>query len=91
MVRMYWNRWYIKSDNLNKVLNIDKENKLATFESGITLENLFKILNDNELALETMPNVKEISLGGALANSTHGTRTNCGTFGQMVHSLECIL
>jgi len=37
-----------------------------------------------------MPNVFDISLGGAISNGTHGTNIKYGTISSMVYALELI-
>ena len=57
----------IRTDNLRKVLNIDKIRKQITVESGITLLELNKVLQKNGLALKILPAIPFQCIGGALS------------------------
>jgi FAD/FMN-containing dehydrogenase len=46
---------------------------------------------DEDLAIETMPNVGHVTLGGILGNAVHGTNGSIGTFGDQVEEIEIVI
>eukprot|EP01080_Neovahlkampfia_damariscottae_P011543 gene11543-4796_t len=51
-------------DIMNKVLKIDKKDKLVTFEAGIRIKHLNEILDKNGLALPNLGSINEKSYSG---------------------------
>lgn len=60
-------------DNLNKVINVDKEKKQVTVEAGIRLKELTEFLATQELSLRNVGQILEQSIAGAMSTSTHGS------------------
>jgi len=81
----------IRTFNLKNVLNIDKEKKQITVESGILLQDINLCLADNDLALHTLPAIPFQSLGGVLSTSSHGSRWNMGTMSQAIVEVTMVL
>lgn len=81
----------IRLDHFNKVLAVDRENMQITAEAGIILKDLYARLDEEKWALSSLPNVNCITLGGAIANVTHGTCIKVGTFCDLVQALKIIV
>jgi len=60
----------------NKIINIDKENREITVESGITLKELLTKIEELNWSLPALPDIDTITLGGAISTGTHGTAKN---------------
>ena len=58
--------------NFNKVLYFDKEKKLITVESGITVIEFLNFTLKHKLWIPQVPGYPFISLGGAIASNVHG-------------------
>lgn len=65
--------YIINTDNLNKVLKIDLENKRVKVECGIKLKDLFYILAQENLAFANQGFIDQQSVAGAISTGTHGT------------------
>ena len=79
--------------SLNKyqdILSIDKEKKEICVQSGITLKKLLVKIEDLGWAIPCLPDIDEITLGGALATGTHGTGKNGHLLSQYVISMRII-
>jgi FAD/FMN-containing dehydrogenase len=74
----------IRTRNLHKVLNLDKENKQVTVQSGMILLELNNYLQKNNLAVSVLPAIPWQTVAGALSTSTHGS---CAHFGSMASLL----
>lgn len=74
-----WNTlWYCEdvmmtTKNLNKITEIDVENKTITCESGVTLEQVHKALWEKGLTLDTAPAVDWVTVGGSVSTGSHGS------------------
>jgi len=65
-------------DNLNKVLALGSGKKntgkiLVEAEAGISLKDLLMYLEAQGYCIPALPDIDDISLGGAIATGTHGT------------------
>ena len=74
----------LRTDKLNKVLNLDKKKKQITVQSGITLRELNIFLEDNNLSLSVLPAIAAQTVGGILGTSTHGSCRDFGSMGSML-------
>lgn len=80
----------IALNNLCKVLSIDVQTRVIEVEAGILLEDLYKYFHEQGLALPTIPNTDSITLGGAIANATHGTNISHGTYSSLVKAIRLV-
>ncbi|KAD5317880.1 hypothetical protein E3N88_17826 [Mikania micrantha] len=62
----------ISTDNLNHVIEIDKEKMLMTLESGVTLSQLIDEAAKSGLALPYTPYWWGLTIGGLLGTGAHG-------------------
>jgi FAD-linked oxidoreductase len=63
----------LRLDGYDRVLEVDVERGTATVQSGITLENLSRVLAGFDLALENLGDVGYQTIAGAISTATHGT------------------
>lgn len=63
----------ISIDSLDRVLKVDEEKREITVQSGIRLSVLLRKIDELGWSLSTLPDIDTITLGGAIATSTHGT------------------
>ncbi|HEX6488786.1 MAG TPA: D-arabinono-1,4-lactone oxidase [Candidatus Dormibacteraeota bacterium] len=63
----------LKLDHYNRVLEIDREARTVTVQSGITIIQLNEALHAAGLALENMGDVGYQTISGAISTATHGT------------------
>jgi len=63
----------ISLENYTEILSIDTEKQQVTVQTGITLEALINDLAKHQLCIPCLPDIDDITLGGALATGTHGT------------------
>lgn len=67
------NEALLNLDNYNKIISIDKENKIVKVQSGIKLWHLNNLLDEAGLALINLGSIDQQSLAGAISTGTHGT------------------
>lgn len=63
----------INLDKYNRVLSLDREQKLLTVQAGIKLWQLNDYLDTQGLALINLGSIAQQSLAGAISTATHGT------------------
>ncbi|MFA4858293.1 MAG: FAD-binding oxidoreductase [Candidatus Margulisiibacteriota bacterium] len=62
-------------EKLNRIINIDKKNLVATVEAGVVLENLQKELTRQNLTYLPDPTEATCFIGGNIATNASGART----------------
>lgn len=76
---------------LNRFIFFDKENGIIRCESGVTLDQLLKLIIPQGWFLPVTPGTRYVSIGGAIANDVHGKNHHReGTFGCHVQSFELL-
>lgn len=76
---------------LNHFLAFDQEQGLLRCESGVSLDEVLKLIVPYGYFLPTTPGTKFITVGGALANDVHGKNHHrAGTFGCAVTQFELL-
>jgi D-lactate dehydrogenase (cytochrome) len=82
----------ISLENLNKVVDIDRERQVARIQAGVTLDSLEREANKFNLALRACPTENLAFIGGAIATSASGVRGfGYGSIRKYVEALEVIL
>jgi len=82
----------ISLENLNKIIDIDKEKHIIRLQAGVTLENLEKEVNKFNLTLRASPTENLAFVGGAIATSASGVRGfGYGSIRKYIRGLEVIL
>ncbi|CAG8590339.1 2062_t:CDS:2 [Paraglomus occultum] len=80
----------INLDNLNRVLEINREEKTVSVQAGISLNQLNQELWKNGLAMSNIGSISDQSLAGAISTATHGTGINFGNISTQVTELTLI-
>ena len=75
--------------NFKKILKFDKEKKLITVESGITIVELLNYTLSFGLWIPQIPGYPFITIGGAIASNVHGK--SAGSDGTIRNSIKEIL
>ena len=80
----------IDTTHLSRVLSLDKEKKQVKVEGGMTLRDLYVYIDEQKLALESLPNTDDISVAGAMSTGTHGTNVVVGSFASLVTEVQVV-
>ncbi|MGZ3769120.1 MAG: FAD-binding oxidoreductase [Bdellovibrio sp.] len=79
------------TDQLNHFISFDPEQGLLCCESGVSFDEILKVMVPQGWFLPVTPGTKFITVGGAIANDVHGKNHHCeGTFGHHVHRFELV-
>lgn len=81
----------VNTEKMNKILGIDKQNFRVKVESGKQLGDLNDDLQKVGMSVPVLPSAQNVSVGGAVGNSIHGSNLSWGTFGSMVVALEVVM
>ena len=72
----------------NRVLDLDRKNRIVHVEAGISLGRLFSVLARHELVLGVQPGHPDITVGGCIAANVHGKNPfREGTFTGLVREI----
>ena len=80
----------IRTFYLKKILNLNKNKKQITVESGILLDEINKYLWEHGLALHTQPAIPWQCIAGAISTATHGSNYVKGSFSSMVVDITMV-
>lgn len=79
-------------ERMNKVLEIDKKNLMATVEPGITLMDFYEKIESSGLFFPPHPGDESAYIGGAIATNAGGARAvKYGVIRDFVKGLEVVL
>lgn len=82
----------ISLERLNRIIDIDKDKKIAIVEAGVTLEDIEKEVNKLNLTLRASPTESLAFIGGALATNASGVRGfGYGSVRNYVKSIDVVL
>ena len=77
-------------ENMNHVIDVDRDAGLVRVEAGITLRALNEILADNGLALENLGDIDHQTIAGATSTGTHGTGGRFRNLSDALRSIEFV-
>ena len=81
----------ILTDNLNSIINFDYKNGTIECESGVSLNEILRIITPLGWFLPVVPGTSFVTVGGAIANDIHGKNHHKrGTFGNFVESFDLL-
>jgi len=82
----------LSAERMNRILEIDRENFVATVEPAVTLEQLYQAVQEHGLYYPLYPGEKTAALGGNVATNAGGMRAvKYGVTRQFVLGLEAVL
>jgi len=88
----YPNGVVLNMTNFNRILRLDRQNKVLTVQSGATWEQIQDYLNPYGLAVEVQQASNIFTVGGSLSVNAHGRDPNYGPVIQTVRGfrlMEC--
>ena len=62
----------ISIKKLNRIIKFDEANLEIEVETGITISGLLLFLNNKGYTIKCIPGIKDITIGGSIANNVHG-------------------
>lgn len=77
--------------SFNKVLEINKQKKQVTVQSGIVWGDLQKAINPYNLAIKSMQSPNIFSVGGSMSVNAHGDDFRAGSVGNSVVAFHILL
>jgi L-gulono-1,4-lactone dehydrogenase len=78
-------------DELDELLDVDRESGLVRVQAGITIAALSAKLAEHGLALENLGDIDVQSVAGAISTATHGTGARLGNIPSQVEELRLVL
>jgi FAD/FMN-containing dehydrogenase len=79
----------IDTRRLSRFISFDAEKGMLECESGVTLDEILRLVVPRGWFLPVLPGTRFVTLGGAIANDIHGkNHHNAGSFGRHVLSLR---
>lgn len=84
------NEVIINLDNYNKIISIDKVNKVVKTQAGIKIWQLNKLLDKEGLALKNLGSIDRQSITGAVSTGTHGSGIDFQILGSQLLELSLI-
>lgn len=79
-------------ENMNKILEIDKENLMAVVEPGVTLMDFYKKLEETKFFFPPHPGDESATMGGVVATNAGGARAvKYGVIRNFIRGLEVVL
>ena len=83
--------WRVSLDKINKLKNLNVQDKLVTVEAGMTWGQLQSIITPHGLAIKAMQSFKDFSIGGSLSVNVHGQDLKEGQLINSVHSFTLLM
>jgi FAD/FMN-containing dehydrogenase len=80
----------VNLDNLNKPLIADILKSKFTFQAGIRIKDLVKVLAKDNLGLKNTGSIMEQSIAGAISTGTHGTGLRLGNLATQVVRMRIV-
>ncbi|MCP8304049.1 MAG: FAD-binding oxidoreductase [archaeon] len=82
----------LSMENMNKIIEIDKENLMVVLEAGVALGDLYKAVEREGFFFPPHPGDEGAQIGGAIATNAGGARTvKYGTMRSFVKGIEVVL
>lgn len=81
----------LRTTSLSRFIEFDADNGILRCESGVTLENILKLIVPRGWFLPVTPGTQYVTVGGAIANDVHGKNHHrAGNFGNHVLGFELL-
>jgi xylitol oxidase len=81
---------HLSTENLNRIIEVDRDRMTVTVEGGISYGTLSKHLYLEGPALHNLASLPHISVAGACATATHGSGVHNGNLSTAVTALELV-
>jgi len=81
----------LKMDELDRVLDVDREHGLVKVEAGIPLRTLSESIWGFGMALENLGDIDVQTISGAISTATHGTGSRFRNISSQVEAVELVL
>jgi len=79
-------------ENMNRILEVDRDNQMAVVESGVTLMDFYKEVEDAGLFFPPHPGEESAMIGGVIATNAGGSRAvKYGVIRNYVRGVEFVL
>jgi D-arabinono-1,4-lactone oxidase len=83
--------WQISLDRFNRILSVNRETGVVSFQSGISLHDLGIELAKSGFSPPNLGSIDNQSIAGAISTGTHGSSLKHGLLSQSVSSLSLVL
>jgi FAD/FMN-containing dehydrogenase len=81
----------LETDSLDRFIHLDEARGSLRCESGVTLEEVLRVIVPRGFFLPVTPGTKYVSVAGAVANDVHGKNHHAaGSFGNHVTAFELV-
>ncbi len=84
------NEHIVSVEQLNRVIDFDKEKQKITVEAGMKYSDVCQYLDETGLALHNLASLPHISVAGACATATHGSGDKNGNLATIVSGIEFV-
>ena len=82
----------LSTERLNRIMEIDRQNRMAVVQAGVTLGDFYKAVEKEGLFFAPHPGDESATLGGAAATNAGGARAvKYGVFRNFIKSVEAVL
>lgn len=81
---------FIDSSRLQGLLDVNPENRTATFMAGTKISLATRLLHQNGMAFPNQGDIDKQSLAGAFSTGTHGTGIQFASLSKMIQSIEFV-
>lgn len=79
-------------ENMNKIIEIDKDNQMVTVEAGVALDNFYTSIEEAGLFFPPHPGEESAMIGGIIATNAGGARAvKYGVIRNYIRGLEVVL
>lgn len=87
----YNNGLFLDMSHFNQVVDFDTEKKVITVQSGISWDEIQKIIDPHNLSVKIMQNNNDYSVGGSLSVNVYGRFIHSGPIINTVESIRVVL
>jgi FAD/FMN-containing dehydrogenase len=82
----------IETNYLNNFITFDSENGIITCESGVSIQEVNRLIIPKGWFMPVTPGTSYVTIGGAIASDVHGKNHHCeGTLSQHILSIKLML
>lgn len=82
---------FLDMRSMNRIINVDTENKLITVQAGTTWRNIQEAIDPKGLSLKIMQSYSNFTVGGSLSVNVHGRYVGQGSIIRSVKSIKLVM